>query len=147
DFDEIQLLAFDLTGDGIPEIIVHNIHYGASWTPSHMAVFAWRQEKLANILQLDSGVPLDIENLKKNGRYQIINTYEIGNMYHAAQPRWSDIYAYKNGRFVQSNRDYPEEFRHWKTDLKKTLEDFPKDKAVWEHLGQAYEILGESDNA
>jgi tetratricopeptide (TPR) repeat protein len=148
EFNALQMFVCRLTGESAPQIVVHEIGLGGSWEPSHIDVFTWRQGRLVSILQVGGSMPLWVEDLKHDGRYEILNAYEIGaTMYHAAQPRWSDIYAYRNGRYVQANRDFPEEFTHWLKDLPDTLRRFPNDEEILRFLGEAYEITGHPDRA
>jgi hypothetical protein len=148
EFGAVQMFVCCLTGESVPQIVVHKVVLGASWEPSHIDVFTWRQGRLVNILQVGGSMPLWVEDLKHDGRYEILNLYEIGvTMYHAAQPRWSDIYAYRNGRYVLANWDFPEEFTHWLNDLPDTLRRFPNDEEILRFLGEAYEITGHPEQA
>jgi tetratricopeptide (TPR) repeat protein len=147
-FYGVQMFVCRLIGEDAPQIIVHEVSPGGSWEPSHIDVFTWRQGRLVNILQVGGSMPLWVEDLKRDGRYEIGNYYEIGvSMSHAEQPRWSDIYAYRNGRYVLANRDFPEAFTHWLTDLRDTLSRHPDDYAIWQHLGETYAITGHPDRA
>lgn len=136
DTGEIQLAVTKISGDSTPLILTHSIFLGASWAPSRLSVFTLRSGKLVRLMQADGGEPLEITDLRHDGHWQVQATYEIGGsgMSHAEQPRWTDIYTYKIGRFVLSNEDYPDEFTHWLKDFKVTLHDYPGDKEILDHL-------------
>jgi hypothetical protein len=147
-FDSVTCHAIDMTKDGIPELVVHELSPGGSWSPSQMEVFAWRGGRLMKILQAQSSEPLCLEDINQNGTYQVRNCYEIGNfMCHAEQPRWSDVYAYQNGAFVLANRRFPKAFTQWPESLRKTLQKYPDDDGIQAYLCLTYALLGREQKA
>ncbi len=148
DYRGVECCAIDMTGDGVPELAVHELSYGGSWKPSQMEVYAWRNGRLARILQVQSSLPVCLEDIDHNGTYQVRNRYEIGgDMCHAEQPRWSDVYAYRNGRFVIANRSYPRAFAEWPDELRKKLRKYPGDPEIRAYLCLAYELTGQNKRA
>jgi hypothetical protein len=141
-FDHLSLYVCRLTGNRLPEILVHEVSPGGTWIPSHVDLFTLHNNRLARILDLSSSQPLWLEDLRHNGTYQVRNVYEIGaHIFHAAQPRWSDIYAYKRDRFVLADGDYPEQFAQWPARLRETLKRFPDDPEILGYLKVTDAIL------
>jgi hypothetical protein len=142
-FDEVALYVDDLTGDGIPEAAVSKVFVGGSWQPSHLDVFAWRSHQLTKILGLRSSLPIWIEDIGHDGRYEIGNYSDIGwDMSHAEQPYWTDIYAYKRGQYVLANAPFPREFHGWIRRLRTVLKRHPGDFEILKYEGIVHEIEG-----
>lgn len=140
-FGDVQLTVLDITGDGIPEIVVHAMFIGGSWSPSHLLIYQWQSNQLVKLLGVSSDEPLNIKDLGHDGRYDIINDHAIGwRPCHAAQPRWTNIYAYKNGTYQLANGDYPLEFTDLQKDIQEQLREFPRDPELLQYLGTTYEI-------
>lgn len=147
-FSRLTLYAGDLTRDGGDEVAVETLMQGASWTPTHLSVFVIRKGGLARVLRAVSSEPLWIQDLNRDGNCEVGNYYEIGDsLSHAEQPRWSDIYAYRDGRYEVANRLFPKEFAHWPRELAEVLKQHPNEAEVARHLGQAYEILKQPSRA
>jgi hypothetical protein len=80
-----------------------------------------------------------IDDINHDGRYEIGERDSLGC---SSSPVWSDIYAYKNGRYVKSNQDFPWAFQPWVDQLRKIhKQDTYYDNCVLPHLGEIYEIL------
>src|SRR5207249_12157704 len=60
----------------------------------------------------------------------------------AGQPRWGDIYAWKRGRYVLADEDFPGQFRGWERQLRGVLHCYPNDPEIHEYLGIVCEIEG-----
>ncbi len=147
-WDDLQLYVLDLTDDGRDEVVVAEVHVGASWMPSHLDAFAWQRNELVRLFAVDSEVPAWVEDLNDDHRYEIGNEYAIGwSLCHAGQPRWQDVYAYKKGRYVLSNEDFPDEFEGWVDKLRGVLEQSPDDPEILKYLGIVHEIEGRPDEA
>lgn len=74
-------------------------------------------------------------------RYEIINDHAIGyDLAHYEQPRWTNIYAYKNGTYQLANGDFPDEFRSLYSEISKQLKAHPSDPELLKYLGILYEI-------
>ncbi|MCK4325104.1 MAG: tetratricopeptide repeat protein [Armatimonadetes bacterium] len=147
-FGDVQFYVLDLTADGVPEVVAGEVAYGASWAPSHLAVFTWRGGRLSKILGVSSSFPAWIEDVNGDGCYEIRNLYNIGwSMSHAEMPYWSDIYAYKRGRHVLANEDFPDEFEDWADKLQRVLEKHPDDWEILKYLGIVHEIEGRPGEA
>jgi tetratricopeptide (TPR) repeat protein len=148
EFDEAQLYVRDLTGDGKPEAVVWKVFYGGSATPTHADLFERQGEKMVRIGDVAGSLPCWFEDLNADGRVEIGNFNEIGHlMCHAAQPRWTDIYRYKNGKYTVCNRDFPDQFDGWVDELTDLLEEYPDDYDIWKHLGRVHEIQGRPKEA
>ncbi len=140
-FGDVQFYILDLTADGLPEVVVGEVFHGASWAPSHLAVFAWRANRLTKILGVSSSFPAWIEDVNSDSCYEIRNLHNIGrSMGHAQQPYWSDIYAYKRGRYILANEDFPGKFEDWADELQQVLEEHPDDWEILKYLGIVHEI-------
>lgn len=145
---KVGVFGRDLTGDGTPELAVELMIQGASWAPSYLAVFSLRNDALQPLLGLTSSEPLWLEDLNGDGQCEAGNTYEIGmSMSHAAQPRWTDIYAFDGQRYVLSNQRFPQEFREWPQTLSGAIQAHPKDPEILDYLGRTAEILGHPEEA
>lgn len=139
--DEICLHVHDLTGDGVPEFTVATSFHGASWLPSHVSVFSWRRDGLVRLLGVNSSEPLWIADLNHDGRFEVGNRYEIGTtMCHAEQPRWTDIYAWKGGRYVLADGDFPEQYRALAQCVRQGLQAHPDDYELLKYEGILCEI-------
>lgn len=144
EFTDLQLYLIDLTGDGIPEVVVSGMCLGASWVPSHTEVFDWRKGRMVCLLRADSVLGLDLSDLNHDGKYEATTMYEVGvDMCHAEQPCWQDIYAYKDGRYVLADSDFPKEYSGFCKKLQRTLKRYPNDVELPKYLGMSYEIQGQ----
>ena len=147
-FNEIQLYGFDLTGDRQLDAVVVETMIGASWSPSHLDAFTWRGGRMIKLLGVQGHEPICVRDLNHDGRYEAMNSYAIGvTMCHADQPRWRDVFAYRNGGYQLADWVFPGEYRHWVRDLRHTLRDYPKDPVIWKYLGITYDILGHRGSA
>ncbi len=147
-FHDIDIYSLDITADGVPDVVIQEVSPGGDWTPSQMEGFAWRNGHLEKILQVLSSEMLSLEDINHDGTYQVRNNYEIGeSMCHAEQPRWSDVYAYKNGQFVLANKNYPKAFDRWPGELRETLKKYPDDQNIKSILCLAYSLLGRKQDA
>jgi tetratricopeptide (TPR) repeat protein len=142
-FDDVALYVDDLNGDGVPEAAVSTVFVGGSWRPSHVDVFAWRGHQLAKSFGLTSSLPVWIEDIDHDGRYEIGNYFNIGwDMSHAEQPYWTDIYTYRRGHYVSANASFPREFRGWGRRLRAVLNQHPGDFEILKYEGVVCEIEG-----
>ncbi len=140
-YSGVQLCVIDITCDGIPEVVIHANYSGGSWSPSHLLIYRWQSNQLVKLLGVSSDEPLSVTDLGHDGRYEIINKHAVGwLMCHAAQPRWTNIYAYKNGTYQLANGDYPLEFTELQMDIQEQLREFPHDPELLQYLGSTYEI-------
>ncbi len=140
-YADVQLFVLDLSGDGQPEIVVHENYVGGSWMPSHLLVYQWRANQLVKMLGVSGDDRLVVKDLKHDGRYEIINQHAIGRqLCHADMPRWTNVYAYKNGTFQLANGDYPSEFTDLQKEIQEQLLKFPHDPELLQYLGTTYEI-------
>jgi len=141
--DEANLWVAGLTGDGLPEVAVQQVLIGASWIPSHLTILAWRGESsLRPILSVSGSFPQWVEDLEGDGRYEVGNSFEIGDLPHYQQPLWTDIYAYRSGRYVWADDCYPREYREWPAQLHAALRQHPGDVQLLHYLGVTRRILG-----
>ncbi len=139
---EASLVVADLTGDGRPEITVAQVFHGASWMPSHLAIFAFQKGRLKKMLGVGSSFPVWVEDLDHDGRWEVGNYYEVGAGPHMSQPLWTDIYAYRVGRYTLANERFPREFRRWPAELRSFLRRYPDSADVWIRLGVSHQVLG-----
>jgi len=138
----------DVSGDGVPEVVVDEVFFGSHSEPSHLDVFAWRGHGLVKILGVSGDRPLEIRHINGDGRYEVLNRYTIGVWRDDEDQRlWSDIYVYRRGRYVLADHDFPNRFRHWPAQLRRETRKYPDDIEVWEYLGIAYQIRGEFSKA
>ncbi|MBI3920822.1 MAG: tetratricopeptide repeat protein [Armatimonadetes bacterium] len=146
-FADVQVTVFSTSYDRTPQIAVSEVHQGASWTPSHLDLFTLRGHRLTKTFELTSSFPVWIEDINRDGRYEIGNYYEIGrDMGHVKQPVWTDIYACRQGRYVLANRYFPSEFRHWSRDLPDLLQQYPRDTEIQSYLRYAEQIMRKPQN-
>ncbi len=96
------------------------------------------------ILNVDSSEPLQVRDIRHNGSLQVISRFEIGGdeLSHAGMPRWSDIYAYKHGRYGVADSDYPECYRPWVEPLKAVLKSHPSDSELRRYTREIESIVG-----
>ena len=145
---EAHLYQVDLTGDRAPELAVLKTFYGASWMPSHLEIFAWKGNRLAKMFGLRSDLPNWIADLNGDGRYELGNSYCIGQeMSHAEMPYWQDVYAWDGHRFCLANHAFPDQFTTYVGELAKLLSQYPNDYEIRDYLGRTLEILGRRDEA
>lgn len=148
EMSDVQLYVTDVTGDRVPDVIIGEVMYGASWTPSHLDIYEWHERALRKILGVKSDDPLDIVDLDGDGSREVINDEAVGwSMCHGKQPRWTDIYAYKNSTYRLANGEFPGEFGDLAEELRETLKEYPTDWVIWKYTGQLYEIQGRPGKA
>jgi len=147
-FMDVQVCRLSPASYRTPHVAVWEVCSGGSWAPSHVEVLAWRNGRMTKILGVRSSEPLWIEDLDGDGWSEIGNCYEIGRyMSHAEQPRWTDVYAYRNGPWALANRHFPNEFRGWTTKLQSVLKEYPDDGHIRWYLRYAQEIVRKPQNA
>jgi tetratricopeptide (TPR) repeat protein len=147
-FDAVHLSVCHVTGGKTPEIVIQEMSLGGSWSPAHMDIYAWRNGRMQRILDVSSSEPLWFEDLRHDGRYQVRNAYEIGRyLSHAAQPRWSDVYAYTGDKFVLADRDFPSAFAEWPALLRRVLQKHPGDPEILKYLAETTAILNHRPTA
>lgn len=135
-----QIFVRDLTGDGKPELIYIESQYDSGGGRDFVQVFTWRNNQFVAIYKQSDRLHSRFDDLDHDGKYEIESNTEIGDtMCHAAQPRWLDIYCFKNGRYILANNDFPQKFRDWPYKLLVSLKQYPQDGYLWRHLGKAYE--------
>ncbi len=140
-FNDVRLYVFDMNGDGISEAVVPQIIIGASWTPTHLDVFEWQNGRMTSVLGVSSDEPPEVRSLSRDGRYQVINIHAIGySICHAAQPRWQNVYDYKDGNYQLATGDYPYIIRMLQRDILRELDNNPKDFELLEYLGITYQM-------
>ena len=127
-----------------PKVIAEAVMIGASWSPAHIDAFAWREGKLIKLLALTSDEPMWIQDLKGDGCHEIGDFHAVGDeMSHAEQPRWTNVYAYQDGRYQIANGDFPQEFTALTSEIRETLGRYPGDYELLKYLGVCYEIAGD----
>lgn len=140
-YNDVRAFVYDTNHDGTKEVMVHQIAYGGDHTPSRMDVFIWKNQQLHKVFGGFSDNPYFIKDINRDGKYEIIDNHMIGYcMCIAWMPRWTNIYAYKNGTFQLSNGDFPSEFTKLKVYMQELLREFPRDTDLLEYLGTTYEI-------
>jgi hypothetical protein len=116
---------------------------GGEYLPSFLHVFAWRGSHLTQILEVRSDFPLWIDDLNHDGRYEVGCYGTIGtDLYPVERLSWTDIYAYKQGKYVLANQDFPQEFRGKAKELREVLKYLPGHPEFLEYLGLVHEIEG-----
>ena len=148
DYNGLSLAVIDFLGNGSPGVLVGGFYSGGSWAPSSINAYAWRSGKLVEVLHAGGHEPLDAKDLNGDGKIEFIAVHTIGTeMSHAEQPRWPDIYSYHRGRYVISNKDFPNYYKGWITDLRRLLREYPSDWDLEWHLGMLYQICGNRPDA
>lgn len=141
EFSDVQLCLADLTKDGQQEIIIPGVFLGASWMPSHMDIFTWRSGKMIKLLGLGGHDPIIIKDLNHDGKYEVMNDFAIGwSPCHAEQPRWVDVYAYKNGTYQLADADFPWIYRDLAREIRTVLRHFPDDWQLLKYQAIIYHI-------
>jgi hypothetical protein len=126
------LACTDLAAESVPQLVVHMMIIGASAAPSRLEVFSWRGRQVKKILDIDSECPFIVRDFNRDGRYEICSYHPVGyELCHAEQPRWEDIYAYKNGSYQLANGDFPKEYNDLASEIGDALKRHPND---WELL-------------
>lgn len=138
----LSLWVFDMTGDGQPEIIVQPRVPRASYGDAQMYVYQWRQHRPELILRQIGVESLWLENLQHNGRYVVRNWNWIGSQ-GPRQDIWSNIYALQNGRYIQANRWFPDQFKEYTRFARVALSQHPHDCVLWGYLAYACDLCGE----
>jgi hypothetical protein len=99
---------------------------------------------LTRILSATSDEDFRVQDLRRDGRYEVWSEYCIGyELSHAEQHRWNDIYAYdaRQGTYVQADREFPREFRRHAAEIAQLLRKH-RDPQLLEYLGVCREIEG-----
>lgn len=147
-FTQLYLVTADVYGNGEQEACVLDESSAASAIPSHLDIFSQKNGILVRTFQTDSVMPIWIQDIDNDGRREIGTYSKVGDTLPGYEmPTWMDIYAVKNGKYELANADFPTEFRTWPAQLKQVLRTHPGDPDVLRHLGKAYAILGERQNA
>jgi tetratricopeptide (TPR) repeat protein len=143
-WNQIALDVFRYTGQEIPEVSVWKQYIGASASPCHLEVFKLERNRLTRILSATSDEEFRVQDLRRDGRYEVWDEYCIGyELSHAEQHRWNDIYAYdaRQGKYVQADRDFPGQFRRHAAEIVQLLRQH-RDPQLLEYLGVCREIEG-----
>ena len=147
-FTRVDLYALKMTGRPAPEIVIHEQADGGSRTPAHMDIFEWRHNRLRNILDLSSGDPLWLEDLRRDGRYEVRNAYELmGEMCHAEMPRRSDIYAWNGREFALADPQFPDQYRAFVRELEAVPDKYSGGGELENNLAYFYTVTGQTKKA
>ena len=145
---DVVLAVDDVTGDGVADIVSVLSDVAATRMPSRTSVYVWRDGRLVRVGAADPEGPMPIRDIDGDGARELFGARCIGShMCHAEQPRWQDIYAYRDGWFRLSNREFPAEFEPYLGELRHKTRDCPDDGEVAEYLGWTLEILGQRRQA
>lgn len=148
EFNDVQLYVMDITGDGIPEVVIPEVFVGADWIPSHLDVFAWRDGRLFHALGVKSDMPVELRDIDGDGSYEAVNSHAIGrSLCHADQPLWTDIFAYRDGSYHIANDRFPGQFNRLRAEIRRLLRQHPSDPELLKYLGVAEQILGQNHKA
>lgn len=127
-YDVARLFAADLNADGVPEIVVVARVHGASWDPTSLFMFKAEGNRLVPLLTADADEVLFIAPDDRGGRYTVSGDHAIGSeLSHALQPRWTDYYAWRDGRWRLANADFPGRFDELDQQIQHALKDHPSD--------------------
>jgi len=141
EINEVYLYIHDVTGDGIPEMVLPEIIFGGSWIPSHIDIFTWKSGRAVKLFGAIADESIIIKDLDNNGTYEVITDHAIGvSLAHYEQPRWQYTYAYKNGAYQLAEKDFPEVYRGLDKEIKARLKEYPDDYELLFYLGRLYEI-------
>lgn len=128
--------------------MIHEQEGGGSRCPAHSDIFEWRSKTLHNILDLSSGDPLWIEDLRHEGRYEVRNFYELeGGRSHADMPRRSDIYDWDGAKFALADEQFPDQYRAFVRELKRTADSVGDSSEIENNLAYFYSITGQTKKA
>ncbi len=145
---DVVLAVDDVTGDGVADIVSVLSDVAATRTPSRTTVYVWRDGRLVRVGAADAENPMPIRDINGDGARELFGTKCIGShMCHGEQPRWQDIYAYRDGWYRLSNREFPAEFEPYLWELRHKTRDCPDDGEIAEYLGWTLEILGQRRQA
>ncbi len=111
---------------------------GGTYGTAH--VFGFVQGNFKELGKLASRQMFEFPSLDAN-RQVISRSYEIGNMYHGAEPRWQEFFQVRNSRLVQVTHS-KKLFGPWVGYLWKTLQQFPSDEECWHYYGIATQRCG-----
>ena len=121
-----RLNATDINGDGVKEIIVQSSSGGNCWSCNPTEIYQVRSHKA----QLIAAGPLQrIADLNGDGIAELLVVdarWEVyGDLSHAAAPLATMVYAWQNGRYVYSSRDfaafYKAEIERWRASLAEAI--------------------------
>lgn len=146
--NDVYMFIKDVTGDGIPDVVVSEIIFGGSWAPSHIDIFTWCNDRLAHLLGASSDEPFMVKDFNRDGRYEVIGNHAVGrDLSHAGQPRWLSIYASKNGTYQLANADFPAQYHKLYKYIKSIIRDYPDDYELYFYWGWVNEIEGKPHTA
>jgi tetratricopeptide (TPR) repeat protein len=132
DFNVVGLLVINLSGEGLPQIMIQKTITGASAAPTHLDIFAWRNGRIIKLIGVSSELPFTYHDFNHDDCIEICGYHTIGyGLAHAEQPYWKDIYAYKSGYYQLANGDFPKQYKDLSCEIRQALKKYPSD---WELL-------------
>jgi hypothetical protein len=142
----VDLWLADLTGDGKVELAVSGYGSGAGFAPCQLSAYslAGATPRLIGTVLANNGIWLAAPG--SSGRVGVVSTHEIGEICHAGQPRWTDVYVWRRGHFRVANEEFAPRFRPWIDHLRGVLWETPDDE-VRAYLALTYELQGERQAA
>lgn len=144
EFNEANLYVRDLDRDGRNEVVFIGIFYGASWTPSVLQVISEQPGRGWKTSQpIVAHDPLWIDDLDRNGTIEVGGVNVIGvTLSHAAQPRWPEIYQWRNGKLSRADSKYPSYYRPLQKEIDDLLKEHKDDYMLLSFRGRCARILG-----
>lgn len=114
EYHSTDLWVFPMTGRRTPELVFMGVCSGGSANPTRLQIYHWTGRIFRQTLSTESEEQaLWIDDLHHTGRYQVRCVHLVGKeMGHGGQIRWVDVYDWNGKRYVETNANYPEAFRH-----------------------------------
>jgi len=145
--NESTLVMRDFTGDGRSDLALLSRSYGATITPARLMVFE-RRGTWRTIADFAYNEGLWVKDHNRDGIVEINGRWAFGDtMSHAEQPRWTDIFTYRNGRYVLANAAFPRETRESLIYLRSALRALGNRPDPGIRLGQARAAAAMRDKA
>jgi hypothetical protein len=116
--------ATDINGDGIKEIIVQSSSGGNCWSCNPTEIYQVRNHKG----ELLAAAPIQkFSDLKGDGILELLVTDARWESYddlsHAASPGAAMVYAWRNGKYIYSSRDFGEFYKGEIDKIRASIED------------------------
>ncbi|MBI3324561.1 MAG: hypothetical protein HYZ92_04705 [Candidatus Omnitrophica bacterium] len=106
----------DLTGDGVPELVVRDSTGGNCWGCAPLRIFTLEPERLRELRPLVAAdhSPRALQDLDADGRPELVAIDTRWEFYqgfcHAGSPGVMAVYAWRGGRYVEVSPSFPSFF-------------------------------------